>query len=829
MKIAPGLLFLPFLSITLWSCNQPNGKPINPYANGAQHPWRQAQDNAPALKSGFLSDQQWVSASGGWGPIAKDASNGEQYEETTSTSSPISIGGKQYAKGLGTHANSSIIYNLAAANSCKTFKAVVGLDDEIRTQSQDGSVIFQVWMDAKQVWNSGRLTLIGNPASEAVNLPVTGTKTLELRVTDAEDGLGYDHADWADAQIECGIAATPASSTKIQFEDFKQGGEGVGYHDNDAVNQGGLYRTSEGVDIDKRGDADGYEIGWAGSGEWIKYDLNAAAGSYDLNIRYGTWKAGEKLEIFVDDTKVLTAEFPNISSLDAHQVLKAGTVNLTAGAHVVKAAYVGGNPGINLDWMEFAPMGETPPPPPSPSPAPTPPPSPSPTPPPPAPSSRQLYVSPSGDDSNPGTLGQPFRTIQKGVDSATPGTDVMLRGGTYAERVNIRNSGSAGGGYVTLRSYPGERGVIDGQSVSLPKFEALVTINEQQYVRVADITITNAVGPGPFAVAIGGASHHIELRDSTVSSIKTTDQWARGITVGNTRADASMHDILIANNDVSDMPKSLGEMIALSGNIENSQVIGNRLSKMDIAIGIDLLGNYDGIDDPNVGFARNILVADNTLRDGNHLSICLYVDGGSRVTFERNQVFNCGTSIQVTSEIAGLNSSDNIVRDNLVVGCIDTCLAIGGWISSYGEAINTLVTNNTIYNADNGNAVQMNRSRDTRLINNVIVNQNGASLNNTNGASGLTLNNNLWYGAGGWNWNGAYANSFGAYQAASGQDSNSLFADPLFVNLGGTDLRLQAGSPAINRGDASVISSGERDLDGKPRQVGGVDIGAYER
>ncbi len=77
----------------------------------------------------------------------------------------------------------------------------------------------------------------------------------------------------------------------------------------------------------------------------------------------------------------------------------------------------------------------------------------------------------------------------------------------------------------------------------------------------------------------------------------------------------------------------------------------------------------------------------------------------------------------------------------------------------------------------------------------------------------------------------------GSWVAACGADGGSnIDSDPLFVTpvdpasapTTAGDLRLQAGSPAIDGGDNSV-NSAATDLDGQPRIVGGViDLGAYE-
>src|SRR3569833_1421334 len=73
----------------------------------------------------------------------------------------------------------------------------------------------------------------------------------------------------------------------VQSENFDTGGEGLAYHDSEAANQGGQYRTTEGVDIEACSDSGGgYILGWNNAGEWQKYTVNvASAGTYTVTFR----------------------------------------------------------------------------------------------------------------------------------------------------------------------------------------------------------------------------------------------------------------------------------------------------------------------------------------------------------------------------------------------------------------------------------------------------------------------------------------------------------------------------------------------------------------
>jgi len=71
------------------------------------------------------------------------------------------------------------------------------------------------------------------------------------------------------------------------------------------------------------------------------------------------------------------------------------------------------------------------------------------------------YVSPSGSDSSPGTLAQPFATVQHGVNQLLAGDTLILRAGNYHETVTVSTSGTANAP-ITIQAYAGECPVLIG-------------------------------------------------------------------------------------------------------------------------------------------------------------------------------------------------------------------------------------------------------------------------------------------------------------------------------------------------------------------------------
>ncbi|GGT56113.1 hypothetical protein GCM10010207_65230 [Streptomyces atratus] len=133
-----------------------------------------------------LSDLTWSDAQSDFGTLRKDRSV---------DGNPIRLNGTAYAKGIGTHANSTVTYTLNGAYS--RFHSDVGVDDEV---SANSTVRFEVWGDGTKLYETPEVMTSASP-TRSVDVSIKGVKSLVLKVTDAGDGINSDHADWAGAKL----------------------------------------------------------------------------------------------------------------------------------------------------------------------------------------------------------------------------------------------------------------------------------------------------------------------------------------------------------------------------------------------------------------------------------------------------------------------------------------------------------------------------------------------------------------------------------------------------------------------------------------------------
>jgi hypothetical protein len=421
----------------------------------------------------------------------------------------------------------------------------------------------------------------------------------------------------------------------------------------------------------------------------------------------------------------------------------------------------------------------------------------------PTPSGPQLFVSPSGNDSSPGTAAQPWRTIQKAMNAAPAGSTVNIKSGTYAERLSVNVSGAAGS-YITFQPN-GFTGPGTGESVILDYASfgnvtdgvPFLAINNRSYVRIQGLTFQNYQVRGAMqrGIWIHGSSSNVELKWNKVLKIQNNAPWDGSSALLNFWIDSPANSVWVYGNEFGYINSNYGE--AMSPNAGNITIENNWFHDTD-GIAIDVHPS-----------AKNTIIRGNLLewiskkRDGsvwyNNPANAVYVDGGNTVTIERNTVRDSEWAFAVLSEPSNPAAHDIIIRNNVAYRNY-AGIEVGNWYSntSGSSVYNVKVYNNTLFQCTNGLVIRPYSSSSVEWKNNIVWGSTTPVVNGLNWAVG-TMDHNL--------------------------TSNPLFKDP-----GAGDFTPQAGSPAINAGDPNIAGDlGAVDCGGNPRVVnGGLDIGAFE-
>ena len=480
-----------------------------------------------------------------------------------------------------------------------------------------------------------------------------------------------------------------------------------------------------------------------------------------------------------------------------------------------------------------------------------------------APTGNAFYVSPTGSDSNPGTLSSPWLTIQHAANTVQAGDTVYVRAGVYTESVNVAVSGSATAGPVTFASYPGETAVIDGTGLAVSASagtQGLFNLVNQSYVTIQGFEIRNYTTSNanvtPAGIWVTGAGSNVQLLNNLVHNITTTSEKngnAFGIAVYGSSGSASIDSITINGNQVYDNKTGNSETVNVDGNVTNFTISNNVVHDND-NIGIDAIG-FEGVaPSPSVDFARNGEISGNTIYnisainnpgEGNQYDADgIYVDGGSEIVVERNLVYNCDLNIEAASEHSGHVASFITIRNNVVHHANSVGISIGGFASNVGGSDHITIVNNTLFENDTKNTgsgefqIQYHATNNVFENNIVYATSQALFINNfTNSeADPVTADHNLYFSSmnsslADFLWDGKDETGFSAYQAASSQDAHSNYAKPDFVSLTTPDLQLEPGSPALGVGNnLGPTIEGAKDFAGNPRTNGSsFDLGAYQQ
>jgi hypothetical protein len=476
------------------------------------------------------------------------------------------------------------------------------------------------------------------------------------------------------------------------------------------------------------------------------------------------------------------------------------------------------------------------------------------------------YVATNGNDSNPGTLAAPFATIQHAAGVAKPGDTVLVRGGVYNKLVTLTASGTAAAP-ITFASYPGETATIDGTGLAIPGGQnGLITMNSVGDVIIEGFEVRNyttaKLSQVPIGIYITGAGDGVQVVNNHIHNITTTAKTnpnqcgsdAFGMTVYGTKAPAAITNLVVSGNEIDHLLTGCSETFSVDGNVDGFAVLSNLIHD-DNNIAIGAIGFEKVSPNPKYDQARNGYVRGNLIYNitsyGNpdygkqYAADGIYVDGGTQIVIEQNTVHNTDLGIEMASEHHLHVSSYVIARNNLSYSNNANGISIGGYDNGVGGSDHITIVNNTLWNNDTKKTgsgefqIQFHATNNIFENNIVYAGPQGLLVNNFTDSEPdpATLDHNLYYFPPGASkahfvWEHTNYNGYAPYLKGSGQDAQSAFANPLFVNLTGPDLDVQSGSPAIGAGAflaQDII--GAYDYAGNPR-VGAnnsVTLGAYQQ
>jgi hypothetical protein len=467
----------------------------------------------------------------------------------------------------------------------------------------------------------------------------------------------------------------------------------------------------------------------------------------------------------------------------------------------------------------------------------------------------------SGNDNNSGTsTGSAYRTIQKAVSVANPGTIIYIRGGTYNENLVVSRSGSSSAP-ITLTRYGSESVTINGGSdialrssgtVSYWVVDSLTIRSTNRYtlrlgwwgepatdhwtVRNNNIFGANYImgsyhlwqnnnidgtgypgTDGDGGISDGGSSHHNVYRSNTVHDF--TGYNARGIWT-----QGQSHDSLIENNVVTNIntPSGLGQCIDLdgAGEVEWRHVVrGNRVSGCSY-VGIQLENVFESV------------VENNVITGGNAGMIVINYDAGAgcKQGGETGQYGDQNGDNNCQGDI-----TNNVIRQNLITSSSNWGWGYGGIVNWFAGGVrywgNTISSSSSAGNGGINIQGTSAQNRNTSIKSNIITQGNGAAVCASDFGSITEDSNNLLYRNGGGKvytlGTGCGSDySLAEFQAATGLGQNNLTSSPAFTNAGSGDYSLASNSPAIDTG-STVGTSADLMGNSRPANVS-FDMGAFE-
>jgi hypothetical protein len=358
-----------------------------------------------------------------------------------------------------------------------------------------------------------------------------------------------------------------------------------------------------------------------------------------------------------------------------------------------------------------------------------------------------------GNDAALGSTQFPWRTVSKCAATMRAGDTCQVRGGVYNEAVIIRTHGTAAAP-ITIKAYPGELPIIDGQNARPGRWGALLE-SWGDYVTFDGFEVRNSLG---FGLLLGG--RYDTARNCNVHHSYDTALFVRG--------DYSVSErnrVWESNQAV----KTLGTVGWGAGTIA-ARDLANGITDGAVHRGNVVYHNWgEGL---STFEANGTLIEDNVVFD--NWALNLYISDAQNVLAQRNRayvtdystrfakgapnvplIYPCNNSsaqagdkcrsvplaIGLSNETSKLPLKGVQLINNIAYGA-----ALGMWTQD-GEGlpvVDVLIAHNTLVNAPGTLSFAAAPYSNVRFTNNIIVQDNAAIAPAGPLPAGISVANNLY-------------------------------------------------------------------------------------
>lgn len=397
-----------------------------------------------------------------------------------------------------------------------------------------------------------------------------------------------------------------------------------------------------------------------------------------------------------------------------------------------------------------------------------------------------FYVDLTGNNSNPGTSAQPWRTVAYAVTRVSPGDTVMVGDGVYKKKIIITRSGTPDR-YIVLKAINQwgakieitEGGKTDGikiaaNYITVDGFEIYdpnpgpgregncITVWENHHINILNNKVHDCGGAG---IQVGRFDHvHVE-NNIAYGNAKYNPNQSSGIGFFQARAvdNAPGYHVIVRNN------RSYNNInLVLSNHKPGETTDGNGI----------IIDNFYNEGATNVKYPHRTLIENNLSYNNGGKGIHLFKS--DHVDIFNNTVYHNNTDLQSKAtwraELSLVYAKDTAWRNN--IGFANPGQGVLAWNRAIliARSEDMVWEHNITYDGTAGNAS---------------INFSGTSVTLSD------LNDNL-------------------------LGVRPLLRDPLNGGFG-----LQENSPAIDAGSDRIVSF--HDINYRTREAGNVDIGAFER